>query len=114
MDLISRERLLEQVQDIFDKWEFFYGQRAGRELWIEKPKEVQDKDIADFCRDLNIVRSSTIDAVPVVKAEWIANESGIYFCSECDSEAYWDTDYGQQLFDWCPYCGADMQKGDEE
>ena len=64
-------RLIEQVQDILAKWEFFYGQRAGRELWADKPKEVQDQDIADFCRDLEIVRSVTIDAVPVVR------------CSEC-------------------------------
>lgn len=30
------------------------------------------------------------------------------YCSECRNEAYWDTDYGQQEFDWCPYCGAKM------
>lgn len=52
----------------------------------------------------------TIEAVPVVHGEWVANDIGIYFCSNCDSEAYWDTDYGQQFFDWCPYCGADMRK----
>lgn len=34
--------------------------------------------------------------------------SDIKFCSECKHEAYWDTDYGQQLFDYCPYCGARM------
>ncbi len=49
---------IERAIDILDKWEFFYGQRAGRELWADKPKEVQDKDIADFCRDLGIVREA--------------------------------------------------------
>ena len=29
---------------------------AGRELWNDKPKEVQDKDIEDFNRDMKIVR----------------------------------------------------------
>lgn len=29
-------------------------------------------------------------------------------CSSCGNEAYWDTDYGQQLFDYCPWCGARM------
>ena len=62
-------RLIEQVQDILAKWEFFYGQRSGRELWTDKPKAVQDQDIADFCRDLEIVRSATIDAVPVVRCK---------------------------------------------
>ena len=83
MDLISREKLMQQTQDILDKWEFFYGQRAGRELWSEKQKEVQDKDIADFCRDLNIVRSATIDAVPVV-----------YAIEELDKEIEWASTHG--------------------
>lgn len=47
-----------EVLDILNKWEFFYGQRAGRELWADKPKEVQDKDIADFNRDIQIVRTA--------------------------------------------------------
>lgn len=51
----------------------------------------------------------TIEAVPVVHGKWVKNDIGIYFCSVCDSEAYWDTDYGQQLFDCCPFCGADMR-----
>lgn len=29
----------------------------------------------------------------------------IWECGFCHNEAYWDTDYGQQLFDYCPYCG---------
>ena len=31
------------------------------------------------------------------------------YCSVCHNEAYWDTDYGQQIFDFCPNCGADMR-----
>ena len=48
----------EKVFDILAKWEFFFGQRAGRELWGDKPKEVQDQDIADFNLDMNTVRSA--------------------------------------------------------
>lgn len=36
--------------------------------------------------------------------------SDIMICSNCKEEAYWDTDYGQQLFDYCPYCGTRMRK----
>lgn len=37
---------------------------------------------------------------------WILHlEHDYYICSACGSEAYWDPDYGQQLFDYCPYCG---------
>ena len=35
------------------------------------------------------------------------------YCSECLTEAYWDCDYGQQMFDFCPYCGAKMERGEE-
>lgn len=49
---------IDRVNDILDKWEFFYGQRAGRELWADKPTEVQNEDIANFCRDLGIVREA--------------------------------------------------------
>lgn len=50
--------IIDRVNDILDKWEFFYGQRAGRELWADKPTEVQDEDIANFCRDLGLVREA--------------------------------------------------------
>ena len=49
---------IDRVIDILDKWEFFYGQRAGRELWADKPTEVQNEDIANFCRDLGLVREA--------------------------------------------------------
>ena len=50
------------------------------------------------------------DVQPVKRGKWIHfnNDSNFIFCSECTHEAYWDTDYGQQLFDYCPYCGAVM------
>lgn len=55
---------------------------------------------------------------PVKRGKWVNPVSvgnGIIFCSVCRNEAYWDTDYGQQLFDFCPYCGARMIKdGDTE
>ena len=37
--------------DIVEKFEFFQGQRAGRELWAEKPRNVQDKDLKNFVED---------------------------------------------------------------
>lgn len=58
------------VFDILDKMEFFHGQRAGRELWNDKPKEVQDKDIADFIKDINYIRSYLQDSVVLSKEEY--------------------------------------------
>lgn len=46
----------EDVMDILEKMDFFQGQRAGRELWHEKPFEVQEQDIADFSRDVSTIK----------------------------------------------------------
>lgn len=37
--------------DIIQKFEFFQGQRAGRELWLIKTPEAQDLDIKNFSDD---------------------------------------------------------------
>lgn len=47
--------------------------------------------------------------IPNERGEWTQSDEthpDIYYCSNCKNEAYWDTDYGQQLFDYCPYCGS--------
>lgn len=45
------------------------------------------------------------------KGKWLGGNGTDTFihCSVCYEEAYWDSDYGQQTFDFCPYCGADMR-----
>lgn len=48
---------IERAIDILDKWQFFYGQRAGRELWGDKPEKVQDEDITNYNRDINFLKS---------------------------------------------------------
>ena len=48
--------------DILDKMDFFQGQRAGRELWFEKPFEVQEQDIADFSQGIAFVKNLIADA----------------------------------------------------
>jgi hypothetical protein len=53
------------------------------------------------------------DVQPVKHGRWEKDEkrnSFEKFCSICEHEAYWDTDYGRQLFDYCPYCGARMMR----
>ena len=47
---------IEKAIEILDKLSFFGGQRAGRELWNDKPREVQDEDIASFNRDIEWLR----------------------------------------------------------
>ena len=45
-----------KANEILDKISFFGGQRAGRELWNDKPRAVQDEDIANFNRDVERLR----------------------------------------------------------
>ena len=47
---------VEKILETLDKIQFFGGQRAGRELWSDKPREVQDADISNFNRDIEFVR----------------------------------------------------------
>ena len=42
--------------EVLDKLSFFGGQRAGRELWNDKSRKVQDEDIASFNRDIEWLR----------------------------------------------------------
>jgi hypothetical protein len=41
----------EQAIDIVEKFEFFQGQRAGRELWSEKEYSIQEVDLVHFRQD---------------------------------------------------------------
>ena len=66
----------------------------------------------------SVQEQPTIKAAPVRNGTWKYGynpDVGIlcYFCSACGKEAYWDTDYGQQRFDFCPNCGARMDGGAE-
>ena len=96
----------EKVFDILDKWEFFFGQRAGRELWGDKPKAVQDQDIADFNRDMKIVRSALrlVSREQVLRGEWTTWAGGLAKCSVCGHE-YTDM---LECAEFCGNCGAPM------
>lgn len=105
-------RLIERAHDILDKWQFFYGQRAGRGLWAEKPETVQEQDIADFNRDIEIVRSA-LNADPVRYGHWVGRRLGStdVICSKCSTlETIRDSNYKSRF---CPNCGAKMD-GDTE
>lgn len=99
-----------EVLDILNKWEFFYGQRAGRELWADKPKEVQDEDIANFNRDIQIVRAAIAPENLRPKGKWRLNKDGSGTCSECHRTRndVWDMDNWDHF---CSHCGADMREG---
>ena len=47
----------EQAIEILDKFDFFQGQRAGRELWAEKPFEVQEEDLKNFSKNVTSLKT---------------------------------------------------------
>lgn len=47
---------MNNIMEILDKLQFFGGQRAGRELWADKPTDVQDADIDSFNENIDAIR----------------------------------------------------------
>ena len=113
--MMTRE---EAIIDILEKWSFFFGQRAGRELWGDKPKEVQDQDIADFNRDMNTVRSALR---PVSREQVEMVWPGCPYCKE-DPDGYvqkfgaYSIQGGElttghckpQKINFCPHCSRPL------
>lgn len=96
--------------------------------------DVVEKEKYDRLLENSLIVSAALqeyqkaDAVEVKRGEWIDGLDvpkeererhpyvylhGEKHCSVCFKEAYFDTDYGQQLFDYCPNCGAKMDGGAE-
>ena len=58
-----------------------------------------------------IEESPTIDAVPVVRGEWIPIFKGADTCkcSVCKRKGFSDSDFGFIATPYCPNCGAKME-----
>lgn len=110
------------------KWEQIYQLESTDEevvAWMPLPKPWKGEEERNAYRHtfidqiIDIIKSVPSADVPDRKAgKWIDAKPGSGLigkvCSCCGNEAYWDSDYGQQLFDWCPRCGADMRTSEEE
>ena len=95
MELISREALLEALK----KSRKHHAQN-GRELEL-------------LCRCENIVNEQpTVEAITVVRGEWVLGDLGEWKCSICSEENCYAYDENLKRFTdfFCPNCGADMRK----
>ncbi len=54
---MNSKKNISKCLEILDKFQFFQGQRTGRELWNDKPTEIQDEDIKNFNRDIEFIRN---------------------------------------------------------
>ena len=73
----------EQALEILDKFDFFQGQRAGRELWSEKPRDAQNQDIENFKKDVDSLAEYLIntDLVEVVRCHNCKNRYVPHRCA---------------------------------
>lgn len=46
----------EAPKDALNRIQFFQGQRAGRELWNDKPTDVQDRDLESFNKGIDLAK----------------------------------------------------------
>ena len=104
-EYISKEKAIKELREIY---EYEYPTASG------DFDEYASHDVPNVLRNI-----PSADVQPVKHGRWespVSVGNGIKFCSVCRNEAYWDTDYGQQLFDYCPYCGArmDLKDGDTD
>lgn len=83
---MSVQEMIEKATELLDKIQFFGGQRAGRELWADKPYDTQEKDIAAFNRDIDtlrdIIRQLEVQICNVPRKKRVCPATGRE-CCEC-------------------------------
>lgn len=75
--------------------------------------KIVSPDVAKYTNGvLNfIANASTIEAEPVRHGRWVKRGQDI-FCSECDEESGYTWAGASRYSDYCPNCGAKMDKED--
>lgn len=86
-----------EIIDILDKWQFFLGQRAGRELWMDKPTKIQEEDLTNFNRDLEKVRSFV---------NLLRNETALGDPPTCSICKYLDVMNNNEIYGVCENTGV--------
>lgn len=116
IDIIERQPTIEavpmvhldvkksEILDTLDKMQFFLGQRAGRELWNDKPEDIQEKDLENFNRDIQKIKEYLFNVKPVKRGEWLGDKWWRE-CSECGNVVS-----SSKTTKFCIECGADMRK----
>ena len=75
----------EKVFDILSRWDFFFGQRSGRELWADKTREMQDKDIVDFNQDMRMVQKWVREAARLMGYEVVEEHTQTHEKTHADA-----------------------------
>ena len=86
----------EKVIDGLERLQFF-NQRAGRELWADKPHDVQEKDIANA----DVVYADALTLLKEQEAHWVKKSGDALYCSRCNSPSI-------NKHPYCCGCGSKM------
>lgn len=96
-DLISREAALDLFRNAMNSYRIV-GMRSGKAL-------IQ-RTVNEAFEGLN--KLPAVDAEPVVHGRWIKHCACVE-CSVCGYNCWADS---APTYDYCPYCGAKMDAGD--
>jgi peptide subunit release factor 1 (eRF1) len=77
-------------------------EKYGKESRLVK-EYLEHKQVAEWLRELLKYRAAKI-AVPFKNKD----NCSFWTCPVCNSELYWDTDFGQQKFKHCTECGIEL------
>lgn len=84
----------------------FSNQRAGRELWMDKPKEIQDADIQKENKILNAAKKALLICSYVGKEELAAAERRLKDAQreyDIKNIVFYDKDTNEELFCLSPH-----------
>lgn len=97
-----------------------YIERAAVEAMLENVQIITDGEYCGYCtEDVNLGSIPVADVVEVRHGRWAeydGADKGFHYCSECKGQAFNYEDgevVVEVLSDWCPHCGARMDKEDE-
>lgn len=92
---------MDNVMEILDMMQFFGGQRAGRELWADKPMDVQNADIEafnnnieairEYIKQLEVERDAAVDHVrgDCAYCTYLPGETIPDSCFDCANKGYY-------------------------
>lgn len=93
---------MNNIMEILDKLQFFCGQRAGRELWADKPTDVQDADLESYNENIEAIR----DYIQQLEAERDAAVAGLKSNCTCPECKY----FSDEIQDPCRGCKPNDSK----
>lgn len=90
---------MNNIERVIDGLEMlrFFNQRAGRELWADKPHDIQETDIAN-------ADAIYTDALALLKSQEPISDTYhyTYQCGNCLEKI-------STYFNYCPYCGRKVK-----